>query len=121
MTVVQFRRPRGKRRIPPARQRAVSDPYSGEHKRRRKVAMAMLAAAGGWPCPGCGQMMYAWMGRRIHLHHSGGLAAKLAGLPGDVLMCAKCNRSDGGKAGASITNKEKLSTGTAAVRQSRQW
>jgi hypothetical protein len=123
VTVLPFpRRPRGKRKIAPSRQRAISDPYSAEHRRRRKVAMAMLAACGGWPCPGCGQMMYAWMGRTLHLHHSGGLAAKLAGLPGDVLMHAGCNLREGGKVGASITNRKTVAASkTAAVRQSRQW
>src|ERR1700751_6034882 len=87
VTVLPFRpRPRGRRKIAPARFRAARDPYSGEHRRRRKVLMAALAAAGGWQCPGgCGRMLYAWQGRAIHLHHGGGLAAKLAGLPGDTL------------------------------------
>ena len=67
-------------------------------------------------------MMYAWMGRQLHLHHSGGLDAKLAGLPGDVLMHAGCNMRDGGKVGASITNRKTVTaSATVAARQSRQW
>jgi hypothetical protein len=124
VTVLPFRpRPRGRRKIAPARLRAASDPYAAEHRRRRKLAMAALAAAGGWPCPGgCGRMMYAWQGRALHLHHSGGLESKLRGEPGDVLMCAKCNRSDGGKVGANVTNSKTVTaSGTVPVRQSRQW
>jgi hypothetical protein len=84
-------------------------------------------------------MMYAWMGRALHLHHSNP-AAKLAGLPGDQLAHAKCNIRAGGQLGASITNSRtgtgrRTVTGggtvtgratvtpikTVTVRQSRQW
>ena len=136
MTVLPFRpRPRGKRKIAPARQRAIRDPYNAEHRRRRAAAIAWLAATGGWECPGgCGRWLHAGMGRQLHLHHSGGLAQKLAGLPGDTLMCAGCNRSAGGREGAKLTNQRKTVTAskTAAsktvpampdgtVRQSREW
>ncbi len=88
--MVSYRRPRGQRRIPPARWRAPADPYGTAHRKARATLMARLAITGPWPCPLCGQAMFAWMGRALHLHHSNP-AAKLAGLPGDQLAHGLCN------------------------------
>jgi hypothetical protein len=127
-----WHRPRGRRKIPPARNRAPADPYGSVHRRVRAALLAELAAIGGAPCPLCGEMMYAWMGRALHLHHSDP-AAKLLGLPGDTLAHAACNLRDGGRTGASITNDRTATgggmvTGGAtvrplrpAVKQSRVW
>jgi hypothetical protein len=81
--------------------------------------MRQLLLTGPWPCPLCGRPMFASMGRALHLHHSGGLAAKLAGHPGDQLAHGQCNRSDGGRAGAAATNG--TAARTVTVRQSRVW
>lgn len=108
----RWNRPRGQRKIPPARSRAVSDPYGPLHRRIRAALLAQLAAAGGWPCPLCSEMMHAWMGRALHLHHPGGLAAKLAGQPGSVLVHGACNLSSGGKDGAQVTNASKAKRAT---------
>jgi hypothetical protein len=103
--------------------RAPSDPYGGVHRKIRAALLAELAAIGGAPCPLCGDMMYAWMGRALHLHHSDP-AAKLAGLPGDQLAHARCNVRDGARLGAAITNASKAAgraTVTPLVRRSRVW
>lgn len=119
-----WRRPRGQRRIPPARLRAVQgtgqDPYGPTHRAVRKSLLALLAATGPWPCPLCGQPMHAGMGRALHLHHSNP-QAKLAGLPGDQLAHGRCNVRDGGKLGAQITNSKPPAPRTTAPRQSRVW
>ncbi len=116
--MVSYRGPRGQRRIPPARWRAPADPYGTAHQKIRAALLTRLAATGPWPCPLCGQAMFAWMGRALHLHHSNP-AAKLLGLPGDQLAHAACNIRDGGRLGAVITN----TGGRAAVPMvtSRRW
>jgi hypothetical protein len=120
-------RPRGQRKIPPARQRAPRDPYGAEHRKIRAALLAQLAAIGGAPCPLCGEAMFAWMGRRLHLHHSRP-GDKLLGLPGDTLVHARCNVSSGGREGAAITNRGTVTEAatvtdirTVTVRPSRQW
>jgi hypothetical protein len=87
------------------------------------MLLAALAATGPWPCPICGQPMYASMARSLHLHH-GDAMAKLAGLPGDQLAHARCNIADGGRLGAEITNRAAVTgraTVTPLVRRSRVW
>jgi hypothetical protein len=124
--VTTWRRPRGRRKLAPARLRAPADPYGSLHRKIRAALLAELAAMGGAPCPLCGDMMYAWMGRALHLHHSDP-GAKLRGEPGDQLCCRRCNVRDGGRSGAAITNASKAAGRATvtplkpAVRQSREW
>jgi hypothetical protein len=95
------------------------DPYGTPHRRRRKLLLAELAAAGTWPCPICGRPMY--FGQRLHLHHTNP-DAKLAGLPGDALAHALCNLRDGGRSGAATVNSQaEAAASTRAVRHSRVW
>jgi hypothetical protein len=112
-----MRRPRGQRRTPTARARAPRDPYGALHRKIRRVLLAELAAMGSAPCPICQQPMTVAM--RLHLHHSNA-ASKLAGLPGDQLAHARCNVADGGRLGASITNRATV-TPIKPSRQSRAW
>jgi hypothetical protein len=118
-----WRRPRGHRKIPPARLRAPADPYGALHRKIRAVLMARLAATGPWPCPICDGPMVASMGRMLHLHHSNP-DAKLAGLPGDQLAHARCNIRDGARLGAAITNNRTVSSSPAAqqaAQSGRRW
>jgi hypothetical protein len=64
--------------------------YRGAHQRTRAK---LLPAAIGTPCPICGLTMHAWMA--LDLDHSNP-EDKQRGLPGDRIVCAKCNRSRGG-------------------------
>lgn len=81
--------------------------------------MGYLAATGPWPCPICGQAMYAEMGKGLHLHHSNP-ETKLLGLPGDQLAHGRCNVREGARLGAAITNGITGKT-AATVRPSRDW
>ena len=118
MTVMPFR-PRGTAEDSASATRAIADPYAGAHRARRKAMWQRSQRAAAGPVQAVRAMMYAWQGRAIHLHHSGGLAQKLAGLPGDTLMCQKCNRSAGGREGAQLTNGKP--SRAAPARRSRQW
>jgi hypothetical protein len=111
-----MRRPRGRRKLPPARLRAVVDPYGGAHRKVRALLLAALASMGSAPCPLCGKAMTVAM--PLHLHHSDPAAA-LRGLPGDQLTHARCNVADGGRLGASITNARATATTAKAVTKPR--
>jgi hypothetical protein len=120
-----WHRPRGQRKLAPARLRAPVDPYGAVHKAIRRALLAQLAARGPSPCGICGQDMT--IGMRLHLHHPGGLEAKLRGEPGTVLAHAACNLRSGGQDGARVTNASKAAGRATvtplkpAVRQSRVW
>jgi hypothetical protein len=112
--------------MPASRARAVSDPYGALHRQIRAALMAQLAAMGSAPCGICQQPMTIAM--KLHLHHPGGLEAKLRGEPGTVLAHAACNLRSGGQDGAARTNASKATRRatvtpikTVTVRQSRQW
>jgi hypothetical protein len=41
--------------------------YGAEHRRVRKALIALLAATGPWPCPRCGEPMWAF--QKLDLGH----------------------------------------------------
>jgi 5-methylcytosine-specific restriction endonuclease McrA len=67
--------------------------YGYAHKQRRA---ALLPLAYGTPCPICQRIMQK--GDALDLDHSVPLAE--GGRRGDRIVCARCNRSEGGKLGA---------------------
>jgi hypothetical protein len=70
------------------------DPYGSAHQRVRERLMRKLRRHPGQPCGRCGLPMYPFNvpGEGIDLGHSEAWM-KLAGLPGDRLEHARCNRS----------------------------
>lgn len=65
--------------------------YRKQHERTRAK---LLPLAIGKPCPLCGVPMQMGMAWPLDLDHSDP-AMKQLGLPGDRIVCAKCNRSRG--------------------------
>jgi hypothetical protein len=61
--------------------------YGREHRERKAALLAALPL--GARCPGCNE---PFQPGKIDLHHSDP-AAKAAGLPGDTLLCQRCNRA----------------------------
>lgn len=87
--------------------------YDTEHRRLRRALIAMLAVSGPWPCPRCGEDMFAW--QRLDLGHA--VDVRMGGFGGPRrLEHSRCNRSAGGQLATQIREGKQAAVRSAAER-----